>query len=82
MTIALPSDYSVYSMAILWNMNAHDLNVDARHFAFKAVPVDGDAPARSRALQLKNSAAWAKLRREGLELLRGTHNESDKVDAR
>jgi hypothetical protein len=59
------TSYPTYSMAILWNMNAHKLNadmrgmfVDSRH---SGVPVDGDALARSAARRHKNDAAWARL---------------------
>jgi len=51
--------YPVYSMAILWNMKAWDLNAN-QHFV-PAVPVDGDALARSAAKRHKNDAAWARL---------------------
>jgi uncharacterized protein involved in type VI secretion and phage assembly len=53
--------YPVYSMAILWNMNAWDLQLAADHYRDYAVPVDGDALARSEAKRHKNDAAWARL---------------------
>lgn len=72
--------YPTYSMSILWNMDARQLNRDAGLFA--DIPVDGDAPARARGRIAKNAGAWATLRRDALELLRNNHHDSDKVDAR
>jgi hypothetical protein len=53
--------YPVYSMGILWNMNAWDLQHAAGHYEDYAVPVDGDGLARAAAKRHKNDAAWARL---------------------
>jgi hypothetical protein len=75
--------YPTYSMAILWNMNAHDLNDAARALpecAAPSIPVDGDARARSAARRPRTATAWQTLRRECLELLENNHHECNKVD--
>jgi hypothetical protein len=51
--------YPTYSMAILWNMPAWEMNLHAD--VFQPCPVDGDALARSSARRHKNDAAWARL---------------------
>ena len=75
------AEYPTYSMSILWNMDARALNRSAVMEGWRtpAIPVDGDAPARSAARMGKNAEAWATLRRDVLDRL---SHESDKVDAR
>jgi len=54
--------YPVYSMAIAWNLKAHDITEAVRPpFNCPGIPIDGDALARSAAKRHKNDAAWARL---------------------
>lgn len=78
------ASYPTYSMAILWNMNALDLNLRASLFGgydggFPDVPVDGDALARSTAARRKNDQAWANLAADVLDRLNTNAADSDKV---
>jgi hypothetical protein len=55
------TSYPTYSMAILWNLKAVELNAEQLFPWMPAIPVDGDALARSESKRHKNDAAWARL---------------------
>lgn len=71
--------YPAYSMAIAWNINAHDATEAALPpFNTPGMPIDGDALARSSAARRRNDEAWAQLHADAVELLRANHLDIDR----
>lgn len=73
----VPSEYPVYSMAILWNMKALTPEQFAHHHVGDT-PLDGDALARVGCRTAASQAKWDELREECLERLRNNHHEIDR----
>lgn len=70
-------EYPVYSMAVLWSMEALRLN-EEYVWDQTPVPVDGDALARSRASERRLAASWEILEAVALDRLRNNHHEIDR----
>lgn len=67
--------YSVYSMAVLWSMKAHNLNDSYVEGISVPLPLDGDQAARSRFQELRLADAWDKLNAAAIRKLKTNHAE-------
>ena len=65
-----------YSMAVLWNMNAHDATVAALAFGeISEIPLDGDAGPRAAYRALNASSRWDLADAHLTARLRANHRE-------
>ncbi|QOP64230.1 hypothetical protein SEA_YAVRU_19 [Arthrobacter phage Yavru] len=72
-----------YSLGILWNLDARDLNADVASGRLDPVPVDGDGHLRARASLLaateQMNLAWAQARAEYFATDRGADRRRDEA---
>lgn len=68
--------YPTYSLAVLWSMDLHKITYN-RWMGTEddALPIDGDAMARTRFQELRLADAWDKLNAASVRRLRNNHHE-------